>query len=188
MTQRIKRYDRQNTVHGLLFISLLLVVISGCVSPISREVRKEANENLEFTKVLQNPLSFRGVVVIWGGVIIKVVNHPGGSDLFLWETPLDLSGRPKGREYSEGEFIAKTSQSLDPQIYTSGRKISVAGEVTGEELGSYNNAPYIYPVIKIRESHLWKTEIPAINWEWGETPYYWPDEFNPDKEHRGPHP
>ena len=76
-----------DTVPGLIGIALLLVMISGCTSPISREVRKEADENLEFINVLANPVSFHGVVVIWGGVIIIAVNRTGESSL--------LSRRPR---------------------------------------------------------------------------------------------
>ena len=167
---------------------LLLFIIAGCAGPISPEVRKEADKNLEFVKVLEKPSSFRGSVVIWGGVIMRVVTRSGGSDLFLWETPLDYRGRPGGRENSEGEFIARTSESLDPKIYARGRRITVAGEITGEELGSSNDRPYLYPVIKIRESHLWEQNAPAVQLYWGKRPYYWPDEFTSDREYRGPLP
>lgn len=124
----------------------------------------------------------RGVVVIWGGVIMKVDNHAGGSDLYLWEMPLDFRGKPKGREFSKGEFIAKSSKFLDPKSYTMQQKVTVAGEITGEELGSYGGLPYVYTVIKIKKIYLWKKEIPTIQWEWGETPYYWPNEISPKLE------
>lgn len=176
---------RQNPVPGLICITLLLLMISGCTSPISSEVRKEANEDLEFIKVLKNPSSFHGVVVIWGGVIIKAVNHTGESSLFIQETPLSFSGRPKGREFSQGLFIARTPEFLDPQTYFSGRKVTIAGEIIGEELGQFKETPYVYPIIKIREIHHWEKEH-SIWWDWGKLPFYMPDEFNPDKERHKP--
>ena len=160
-------------------------MISGCASPISSEARKEANGNLEFTKVLENPSSFHGVVVIWGGVIIKAVNRRGESSLFIQETPLNFRGRPKGRGSSQGLFIARSPEFLDPQTYISGRRVTVAGEIIGEKLGKFKEAPYVYPIIKIREIHPWEKE-PSIKWDWGRLPFYTPDEFNPEEEQRGP--
>ena len=186
MAQRSKRYYmRHNPVPDLISITLLLLMISGCASPISSEARKEANGNLEFTKVLENPSSFHGVVVIWGGVIIKAVNRTGESALFIQETPLNFRGRPKGTEFSQGLFIARSPEFLDPQTYFSGRKVTVAGEIIGEELGKFKETPYVYPIIKIREIHPWEKEH-SIQWNWGKLPFYLPNEFNPAEEYRKP--
>ena len=171
---------------NIFLILLVAGLISGCASPVSREVRKEADENIKFIKVLENPKAFHGVTVIWGGLIVESTSRAGESALFILETARDLRGRPGGWELSEGLFIARTPEFLDPQIYSSGRKVTVAGEIIGEQLGDYQGTPYVYPVIRIREIHPWKD--PVIKWNWGKTPFYLPDEFNPDKEHSGPRP
>ncbi len=161
---------------GLPFLGLLLIMTSGCTSPISGEVRREANESLEFIRVLENPTAFHGVTVIWGGVIVKVVNHASGSALFIQETPLGFRDKPRSREYADGFFIARTGEFLDPKKYTSGRRTTIAGEIISEQLGKFRGTPYVYPVIKIREIHLWERE-PRIEWDWAHIPFYVPDEF-----------
>ncbi len=166
---------------------LFTVLLSSCSSPISGEVRKEADENFNFARVLENPTAYHGTVVIWGGLILKMVSNSGGSSLFLMETPLDLMGKPKGKEFSEGCFIAQTQELLDPKIYSEGLRVRITGEIIGEKLGKFRETPYVYPVVKAREIRLWKEE-PAIKWDWGKTPFYVPDEFSPDKEHGGPMP
>ncbi len=180
---------RINTFLIYLFAWGLSVLLTGCTSsPISPEVRKEADENLNFIKVLENPTAFHGVIVIWGGVIIRVVNHADSKNaIFLWETPLDLRGKPEGKEFSEGMFLARTSAFLDPKAYTSGRKATIAGEIIGEQLGKYHGIPYVYPVIKIREIHLWEAIAP-LKWDWGNIPFYLPEEFIPDEEQTRPLP
>lgn len=167
-------------------MALLLLILSGCADTVSSRASNKAIEELAFLKVLENPTSFRGADVTWGGVIIKVSNSPGGSAIFLLETPPDSEGRPKGRGFDEGAFIARASEFLDPRIYTPGRKITVSGEVAGEELGSYHKSPYVYPVVKARDIHLWEKEIPPVQWDWGKIPYEWSDEFNPDELHGEP--
>ncbi len=165
----------------VFFLAMMLpVLLAGCASPISPKVREEASESPAFAKVLANPGAYRGVVAIWGGVIVKTVERKDGSDLYLSETPTDFRGRPKGQEESEGEFVAKTSEVLDPKQYTVGRRVTVAGEVTGQELGTYHGAPYAYPVLRVKELHLWD-ETQPIKWEWWKVPYYSPYQFTPQQ-------
>ncbi len=164
---------KKTSLFGLFLVIAMSVLPAGCASPVSPELRQEASEKLAFTKVLANPGAYRGVVVIWGGVVVKTVRHQDGSDLYLSETPINLLGRPEGPGHSEGEFIAKTPQVLDPHEYAAGRKVTVAGEVVGQELGTYQDRPYAYPVIRVKELHLWEEARP-IRWDWWRIPYYSP--------------
>jgi outer membrane lipoprotein len=173
----------------LLFLGLLLIVISGCASPAPTEIGVgKVNENLTVIKVLGNPSDFKGEVIVWGGVIMKMVSSEAGGDLYIQATPFDFRGRPKDEEFSEGMFIARTWEFLDPQKYAPGRKVTVAGEIIGAEMKTYEGAPYIYPLVRIREIHLWEKESPPIQWNWWKTHYYWPDEYTPDQERRQPLP
>jgi outer membrane lipoprotein len=191
-TEQRKRDDNVKKHRFILLLSagLFLVLIAGHTNLAfgagegKDTATKKVNEDLVFVKVLANPSAFKGEIVVWGGVIMKTVGSARQSALFLHETPFDFRGRPRGEKFSEGLFIAKTSEFLDPNIYTSGRVVTVAGEIVGQELGTYRDVPYAYPVIRIREVHLWKKESPPIQWNWGRTQYYWPDEYNPGAEGR----
>jgi outer membrane lipoprotein len=176
---------RTSPLTAPFFAAVMVILLTGCASPISSQVRREAAKNLSFTTVLASPGAHNGEIVIWGGVIVKTMSHANWSDLYLSETPLGLSGRPRGREYSEGEFIAKTSEVLDPHTYAAGRKVTVAGEIIGQELGTYQGAPYAYPVIKVKELHLWE-ETQPIRWEWWKLPYYSPYRFTPQQYQQQP--
>ncbi len=175
------------TCFGLPLAGLLLILISGCASPTSSEMKREADESLEFIRVLENPTAYHGVSVIWGGVIVRVAKRAGGSDLFIQETPLDSSDKPRSREYADGFFVAQTREFLDTKEYTSGRRVTIAGEIIGEQLGKHKGVPYVYPLIKIRKIHLWERE-PEIKWDWANIPFYVPEEFSPDEEETRPLP
>ncbi len=164
----------------LVFSGVLLVVISGCSYPISKGLRQEAAKDVTFAKVLASTTSYHGNIVIWGGVVIEAVKRAEGTDLFLWETPPDFLERPKGREFAEGMFIARSRQLLDPETYAAGLKVTVGGEIIGEELGKWDTMPYVYPVVRIKELYLWKPGPSGYKWSWGNTPYYWPEQFSPD--------
>ncbi len=161
----------------------MMVLISSCSYPISRTVREQAAGDLTFTEVLARPAAYRGVIAVWGGVIMKTVSRPGRSELVLWETPLDYRGRPEDKGFSNGLFIARTSRFLDPVEYSAGRKVTVAGKITGGEPGTYNDEPYLYPVLEIKEVHLWRE---PIKWNWGRIPYYWPNQYSPPRQYRQP--
>jgi outer membrane lipoprotein len=178
---------KKNAGLSIFFLGLIVGAL-GCSPPVSSEVRHQAAENLAFTKVLANPSSYRGAVIIWGGVIMKMTRSADHTDLYLWETPEDLGGKPEDTGQAEGAFVARTLEFLDPQTYSEGRKVTVAGEVSGQELGTYNDRPYAYPVVMVKEFHLWPVERPPVKWNWWNIPYYSPYTFSPQPYRQSPPP
>jgi outer membrane lipoprotein len=166
---------------------LLSLLLSGCAYPISKELRQEAKESPAFAMILQNPTAYTGSVVIWGGRIIQTLNTKEGTKILVLEIPLDYEERPEAKRYSRGRFIAKAPKYLDPEVYKPGRKITVAGEVIGKEVKPLGNTEYTYPVVRIKEIHLWRRDGVYVypypyygygpGW-WGPWPYYgyWPDD------------
>jgi len=168
---------------------LLLLFLSGCAYPISKGLRQEAKESPTFAMILQNPAAYTGTIVIWGGNIIQTMNAKGGTEILVLETPLDYEEGPEARRYSQGRFIAKTSKYLDPEVYKPGRRITVAGEVTSKEVKPLGKTQYTYPVVIIKQIHLWRKHRGYAYpypyywygpgwWWWGPLPYDWPDEWD----------
>jgi outer membrane lipoprotein len=169
---------------GVLLIMIGLF-ISGCAHTISSELRAAAVEGLDFPTVLENPTAYVGKTVIWGGILLKVINRPDGTELIVLETPLEYEERPMDREYSRGRFIAETHGYLDPEVYQEGMKVTVAGEIVGQETRPLGDTRYTYPVLQVRELHLWKKQAyrapyyydPYFRWNYGygwPYYYYWP--------------
>lgn len=162
-------------------VGALCLLISACAYPISQQFRDEARKDLSFSTVLQNPTTYRGAVVIWGGVIINTLNRPEETEITVLQTPLDSGGEPADEKFSRGRFIAKSPRFLDPEIYKNGRKITVAGEITGQETRPLGAMQYRYPVLLIKELHLWEKEPVTYvyppyyrgYWHWY-YPYTWP--------------
>ncbi len=174
--------QRREQVERRFFLSVVLglVVLAGCSPVISSEFRKEARNDLTFSMAFSDPTAYTGSVVIWGGVIIGIMNRPDGTTLAVLETPLSYRERPEGSEQSQGRFIAETPQFLDPAVFSSGRKVTIAGTITGKETRPLGKAkvPYIYPVIRIKQIHLWSMQPeylqPPGYWWMGEPYDYWP--------------
>ena len=142
------------------------LLMLGCASPISKQLRQEVTEDVTFPMVLKNPSAYEGDIVLWGGFIIKTVNLEEGVEIFVLETPLDHWEEPEPQQYSRGRFIAKTAKFLDPEVYAKGRKITLAGKIVGGATHPLGQTQYLYPVVMVKQLHLWK-KAPA-------SPYYYP--------------
>ena len=157
----------------MLSIRSMIVILSlsmaGCAYPISEQLRKEVTEDVTFPIVLKNPSAYVGDIVLWGGFIIRIENLKEGVEIFVLETPLDHWEDPEPAQYSRGRFIAKTNKFLDPAVYTKGRKITLAGEIVGGTTLPLGKTEYSYPVVTVKQLHLWK-KVPYYPYY----PYYYP--------------
>lgn len=139
----------------LLGLVLMIVGTSGC-AVVSKDLRTQADPYLSFEQVSANPGQYSGEIVIWGGYIIE--NQPGQEEsrLIILQAPLTWQQKPKSKDLSAGRFIARQNTFLDPEIYSQHRGVTVAGKVT-ERTQILEKDPYgPYPVIQIKEIHLWE--------------------------------
>jgi outer membrane lipoprotein len=170
---------------GIYVAGLLLVGSLGCASyPISKQYQAMASKDVNFGMVLANPEAYKGAVVIWGGRIVETTNTPQGSEIIVLETPLNGWEEPSSPEYSPGRFVAKSSSFLDPAIYKPGKKITIAGQVTGGEEKPLGTTAYTYPIVDIKQLYLWPAPKiyayePVDYWPWWmdtgwvQNPDYW---------------
>ena len=135
----------------------LVAGLFGCVQSFSPIVLDTVEKDRTFSVVIQSPKAFIGSIVLWGGVIEKVLQGPEGTKLVVLQTPLNQRGYPQ-TDTSEGEFIAHTPRSLDPGIFQSGTKITLAGEIDGVEEKDFGPEEYPRPLVRVIEIHAW-TEI-----------------------------
>ena len=169
------------TARSVGFCALALLLIAGaCTHPISRNLRKEAQkDSIPFTTVLAEPDAAKGKIVLWGGRIIQTTNLKDGSEIIVLETPLDFLGLPDEAESSRGRFIARSTEFLDPAIYSPDRKITLAGKIVGAEERTLGETTYRYPVADIQELYLWEKPGPEdYIHTWG-GPYWgpWPGPY-----------
>ncbi len=145
--------------HGLikfLIPALVVAAVCGCSYPIAQQYRVEARKAPTFVEVLKDPAAYTGSIVLWGGIIIETVTVSNGSEIFVLQTPLDSMEKPEPERFSQGRFIAKSGSFLDPEIYKNGKRITLAGDIMGKETRPLGKARYPYPVVGIKELHLWR--------------------------------
>jgi outer membrane lipoprotein len=175
---------------GLSVVLAAFVILAGCAYPISSELRHEAKQDVTFAQVIQNPDAFKGTVVIWGGKILDISNQANGTELTILQVPLDYEEIPRNDRASQGRFIAISKQFLDPELYQKGKKITLAGEITGHETLDLGKMQYNYPTVSVREIHLWRETVyiqpyyPYYyygwwgGWGWGWDQYYYPYRYS----------
>lgn len=167
-------------------VACLLLASACATSPIAKEYRQEAKaENLTFPMVYGNPDAYVGDIVLWGGVIIETTALKEGTRIIVLETALGDEERPRGTKYSQGRFIAMSPNFLDPALYKKGRKITVAGEVSGKKEMTLGETTYTYPVVTVKQIHLWEKRpryryyypygYPYDYWGWGPYWDWYPD-------------
>lgn len=161
--------------------SFLLLLAAGCAAPISDTFRREATPGVTFSMVNENPNTFRGNTVIWGGSIIKTVTTRKGSKIYVLQAPLDSNEEPQSTDTSKGRFIATTEHMLDPLVYAEGRMITVAGKVAGKKTVTRKKSSlsYTYPVVQSGQLYLWPR--PSTNQAGYWRPYWGPyGGYDPD--------
>lgn len=166
------------TLYRSFVLGCLVAAVSACAtSPIATRYRQEAkSEDVSYSMVLQNPDAYMGKIVLWGGSIIETTNLQNGTEITVLQEPLGSEGRPENAEESLGRFIAMSPNFLDPAIYRSGKKVTLAGEVTGKKDLQLGETTRTYPVVTIKQLHLWKNRYysyPYDYYYWGWGPYGW---------------
>ena len=167
----------------LISVFAVMLMCTGCVRAISKELSAQATEEIRINQVLNNPDNFLGKMVIWGGVIVESKNLKEGTLIEVVQKPLGSEERPKQVDQSDGRFLALYNGYLETEIYSKGREVTVAGRIKEIEKRPLDEIEYTYPVVSADEVHLWpiKTEEKYYMYSpywyypypYGWYPWYW---------------
>jgi len=167
-----KRKADWEVLFRVFALAIWCLAAGACAHPISALVRAEADPALTLSKVVENPKTYLGSIVIWGGIVSAVSRGPEGTRLLVIQTPLDSRGYPQTR-VAEGEFIARIPESLDPRVYQRGLAITLAGEIEGVEEKDLGFMEYPRPVLRIVQVHPWEGKhFPLTEGNWKEELYF----------------
>ena len=137
-----------------IFGLALVLTLNGC-HPISKSVTKEAERNLSFSEIRENPDQYRGKVVVLGGTILTTNKRQDETVVEVRQMTLGGTLEPREGDKTGGRFLAVFPGPLDPAEYTEGRRITVGGEIEGGEWITVGEQEEAYPVIRAMDSRLW---------------------------------
>lgn len=147
--ERVMRYLLPGFIISLLFTM-------GCTAVISEQSRKLVNTDAAFKTVREAPENFIGKHIMIGGRIANIRNSSDGAQLEIVQFELTSSGLPEDSFLSYGRFLAINSDYMDPMIFKRGMLITLVGELKGKKTLRLDDMDYTYPLIAIREWHLWR--------------------------------
>lgn len=136
------------------WIFLFAAGLSGCMQPFSKDVMASVDRDRTFYVVIENPRAYIGSIVLWGGIIEKALQESGGTRLIVSQAPLYSKGYPQ-TSTTYGEFIAHTSQLLDPPIFHRGVLVTIAVEIDGVEEKEMGVEEYPRPLVHIIKIRPW---------------------------------
>lgn len=132
----------------------LLLLLAGC-SNVPVAIKKAPQPDWQLSQISGKAASHQGEAVRWGGQIVKIDNKDSGSVLHIAQFPLGSYGRPDNSEDSEGRFLARSSEFIDPAIYQSGTLVTVAGQVVAEKTVTVDQKTMTIPVVSIKQIYRW---------------------------------
>jgi outer membrane lipoprotein len=132
-----------------------MICTSSCAPVVSKKLRAQVDKETTFDDVIEDPSSHQGKLVIWAGVIIGAKNEKEGTIIEILHKPADIQGRPKDVDESGGRFLAVYDGYLDVAVYRQDREVTIAGVIQTGRVLPLGNIEYAYPVISVKEIHLW---------------------------------
>ncbi len=136
-----------------ILVCSAILVSCGVISP---QVQKTSVSVPSFEVLVRDVAQYRDQTVILGGYLLEVQNKPDQTVMTaLQVVPLSSGQKPGAKDRSQGRLIIVSTQFLDPEIYTKGRKITVAGKVIGSSQNETNTEPYAYLRLEAIEVYLW---------------------------------
>lgn len=162
----------------LAMVVLACVVMAACTRVLSDEARRLVDPTVTFAGLKANPEAYLGKFVMLGGVIVDTKNSREGSQIEIMEVKLDDNGVPGDTFRSEGRFMATSGQFLDAVIFKPGRLVTLVGEIKGKKVQPLDEVNYHYPVVAIKEIHVWKSQEYDSGYPYPTpAPYYYYDPY-----------
>jgi outer membrane lipoprotein len=144
-------------------------------SVVSKQIKSESEQTAPFKAILDNADVYLGKTLVLGGYVLETEKANSGTVLTILQAPLGIGDKPKSKDHSEGRFIVYHNEFLDPEVYRSGREITVAGRVIGHTEVADKKCPVKCLKLESREIHLWSEQryyyYPYPDY------YYWPYPF-----------
>lgn len=129
----------------------LLLAVSACTT--SSAIRTPVVDSPTVEQARNNRETLK--LIRWGGTIVSVENKADHTLIEIVDRPLTRFGTPKISNKSNGRFLAKSHQFIDPENARAEQSITVSGTLTEYKTGMIGEYEYVYPVVEINEYKIW---------------------------------
>jgi outer membrane lipoprotein len=148
-------------------------MLGGCASNIPLEIREDiTDKNISIKAASQNFDQNMGEPVRWGGTIANVENNATDTWIEIVGRKLGSYGQPLEVDQTQGRFIARVDDFLDPAVYKLDRRITIYGKVESRVVRQIDDHPYTYPLINVQSHYLWSEYDHRRYYGYPYYPYY----------------
>lgn len=136
------------------YFLLLCLLLSAC-SSLPPTIENPPAFDLAYSYATQDPARYKNMPVRWGGVIAEVDNEQNASLVQVLSYPLNSYGRPMLDEKPQGRFVVKSTQFLDPLVYSKNSEITIAGTLTGAIDRTIGKKTMTLPLVSATTLYVW---------------------------------
>ncbi|MGA7295894.1 MAG: Slp family lipoprotein [Rhodanobacteraceae bacterium] len=146
----------KENISGIL-VSVGLLVLAGCAAdPVYPPTWSTSTATPR--QVAAAPEKATDARVIWGGKIISVENKADHTEVQVLAYPLDRNQIPRADDTGNGRFIALLPGFVEPLDYPADGWVTMQGHIEGMRSDRVGQAPYVFPLLKVRAAHLWSPQ------------------------------
>ncbi len=113
-----------------------------------------------------------GASVRWGGTIAAVEPRRDSTCLQIVGRDLGSLARPRSDDSTTGRFLACRAGFYDPQVFATGREVTVVGRIDGMETRLIGEYEYRHPRVAADVIYLWPPRQ-EVDPRWRD-PWYYP--------------
>jgi len=169
-----------------MMFGVYCMFMAGCttVQVVPEDLKEQVNRELSFSQVLENPLKYKGEILVIGGQVLSAKRLKHGTQIEVLQLPLNRDLEPdESLPKSHGRFLALQEEFLDPATLPFGTRVTVVGEVSGMVTLPLDQTTYDFPTLLIKRLTVWPAPstyrviqpypYPYAYWGpyWG--PYWW---------------
>jgi outer membrane lipoprotein len=122
---------------------------------MSHQARSKVTYSGTFSQLQKRPDDFLQETVMWGGKVIETRPMETATELVVLQLDLTDQERPRDDDNSQGRYVARSKEFLDPAIYPKGTLVTVIGRFVETDQRMIGEMSYPYPVIEIDEIKKW---------------------------------
>lgn len=154
-------------------LAMMLLILSGCATvpaPLDGEFATVTPQDAGDQHV--------GSRVRWGGHVVDTRPGESRTCIEILGRPLDAQARPRaGKASEDARFLACRDDFEDPDVFESGRDITVIGGLTDFVEGRIGEFRTIYPRLDAETLYLWADQAGVIHQHYG--PWWYHDPWWP---------
>ena len=146
---------------AVLIAPICMLMLSACSGSkvIPSDLKDQIDSSVSFRDIQASPQSVQGRTVLLGGEVLGARRVQDGVELEILQLPVAGDDPPSERRMeSQGRFLALDHGGGDPASFPPGTKVTLVGNVTGDDTRRLDESTYRYPTVDVKHLYVWSED------------------------------